>query len=220
MGSLATARLAQQIAAEEDQLVWQSVLTAIADDGSEPAARMACTAAGHRSAEVRRRACEYLAAHPDPRHAPVLLPLLEDANHGVLCEAAWALAAAGREEDRQPLRELLPHNSESLRLEVATALAGAGDPFGKRELVRLAQSRDPAIRRRAAEAMGQLGDRVFASTLIGLLEDRGSVCREALAALPAVVGHDVAQGTDGNHVPTTQRIQLWKQWARQQEEAN
>ncbi len=63
-------------------MVWQNVLTAVAAEGSEPAIRLAYTAIGHPAAEVRRRACEHLAAHPSPAHAEVLLPALQDANPG------------------------------------------------------------------------------------------------------------------------------------------
>ena len=43
-----------------------------AGDGSEPAIRLAYAAISHPSPEVRRLACEHLAAHADPEHAAVL----------------------------------------------------------------------------------------------------------------------------------------------------
>ena len=74
----AVAKLCKLVEAEPDQAVWRSVLTAVADDPSEEAARLAYAAIGHPSPEVRRRACEHLAAHPDPRHAKVLTKSLQD----------------------------------------------------------------------------------------------------------------------------------------------
>ena len=87
---LAMARLSQQAAAEPDTLVWQSLLTAIADDPSEPAARLACAAISHPAEDVRRRACLYLTAHPSPDHASVLLPALQDQSQAVVLGASGA----------------------------------------------------------------------------------------------------------------------------------
>jgi HEAT repeat protein len=96
LGRLAVARLVRLAVAEPDQLVWQRVLTAVAGDGSEPSIRLAYAAVSHPSPEVRRRACEHLAAHPHPGHAQMLVPALDDPNHAVVCAAVRALGASGR----------------------------------------------------------------------------------------------------------------------------
>ena len=95
LSRLAVARLSQQAAAETDPLVWQSLLTAVADDPSEPAARLAYAAISHPAEEVRRRACLYLTAHATPDHASVLLPALQDQSQTVVFGAIrrWRPAA-------------------------------------------------------------------------------------------------------------------------------
>ena len=210
LGRLAIARLADLMAKEPDRLVWWSVLQAIATDGSEPANRLARAAIGHPSPEVRRRACEHMAAHPNPRHVEVLLPVLEDPSGPVVAAAVRAVAAAGRLDDTGPLEQLLVGPNELLHVEVAAALARLGNPRGNRELLRLAHSRDETVRRRVAEAMGVLANPMFTPTLIRLLDDRVSVRRAALASLPKVAGEDVAPGATN----TADRIELWKQWSR------
>jgi HEAT repeat protein len=217
LGRLAVARLADLMVKEPDRLVLWSVLQAIATDGSEPANRLARAAIGHPSPEVRRRACEHLAAHPDPRHVEVLLPVLEDPSGPVVVAAVRAVAAAGRFDDTGPLdtgplERLLVGPNELLHVEVAAALVRLGNPRGNRELLRLAHSRDETVRRRVAEAMGVLADRMFAPTLIRLLDDRVSVRRAALASLPKVAGENVAPGATN----TADRIELWKQWSQRQ----
>ncbi len=127
MGRLAIARLAQLMSTETDALIWQSVLRAIADDGSPQAIELAYTAAGHDSAEVRRRACEHLAQHPDRRHEQVLTAALEDKSQAVVCAAARALAAAGKMADTQPLSHLLGSSNEEIQLEAGLALTKLGD---------------------------------------------------------------------------------------------
>ena len=216
LGRLATARLAQLAAGEEDQLVWQSVLTAVAGDPSEPAMRLATAAIGHPSPEVRRRACQHLAAHPHPSHARVLLPALEDRNLSVVCAAVGALGAAGRMEDTEPLRRLLLKTNEPLRLETAAALTRLRDPAGPPALERLAHSAEPKVRRRVAMVMGELPDPSFVPTLVRLLDDRASVRRAALENLPKVVGHDASKQDQPPPANTTEQVRRWKRWFQQQ----
>ena len=213
---LATARLAELIVAEPDELVWQSVLTAVADDASEPCIRLAYAAISHPSAEVRRRACEHLAAHPSPDHAKVLAPTLEDRNEAVVRAAVRALGAAGRLDDTQPLQRVLRSTNEYLRLEAAVALVRLVDPAGYRlgatALEQLACSADPKVRCQVAVAMGETAQPTFVPILIRLLDDRPAVCRAALEGLPKTVGHDVSASEDGPPAGTSQRVRRWKQW--------
>lgn len=215
LGRLVLERLAWLVVMETDALVWQNVFTAVAGDPGEPSIRLACAAIGHRSAEVRRRACQHLAAHADPGHAAVLLPVLKDPSPTVVLAAVGALGAGGRLDDTEPLRQLLATDDEPLRAEVAASLAQLGDPAGPAELERLAYSDDPAIRRRVATAMGELGDVQFVPTLIRLLDDRQGVRRAALDGLPKVVGHEVGDDEDGSPKLRAERISQWKQWYRQ-----
>ncbi len=213
LGRLAACRLSQQVAAETDPLVWQSVLTAVASDPSEPAARLACAAMSHPSDEVRRRACQHLAAHPDPAYVRVLLPALQDQSHAVVVGAVRALAAIGRLDDRQPLRQLLRSDNEEVQLEAAVALARLGDAKGVAALDCMACSDAPEIRAAAARAMGELANASFTGTLVHLLDDhRVTVSRAALLSLPKAAGRDVAQSADGSPVGTAEQIRRWKQW--------
>jgi hypothetical protein len=216
LGRLAVLRLGELIAAEPDQLVWRSVLLAVAGDPSEPSIRLAYAAISHPAPEVRRRACEHLTAHPHPDHAQVLVPALQDPSHAVVCAAARALGAAGRLDDTAPLRRLLGSPNEQLQLEAAVALVRLGDPVGTEALERMAFSKDPVIQRQAAEAMGVSGDPSLTPTLIRLLDARTSVGRAALESLPKTVGRDVSQ--DGAQPPesTTEQIRRWKQWYQRQ----
>lgn len=213
---LAIARLAQLMSTEQDSLVWQSVLRAAADDGTQPAIELAYTAIGHTSAEVRRRACEHLAAHPDPAHVRVLLPALEDKDHAVVCAAARALAAGGKMPDTQPLRRLLASTNEDIQLEAALALLRLNDPSGIPALERLAYSRDPAVRAKTAQTMGEFPDPAFTAVLIHLLNDNLTVARAALASLPKVVGEDIAQSPGQAPTTTTEQMLRWKHWSERQ----
>lgn len=212
LSHLALERLASIVVREPDALVWQGLLTAVGRDSREPATRLAYVAIGHQAPEVRRRACEYLAAHPGPGHVPVLLPALEDPSEVVIQAAARALGFTGRVDDLGPLRRLLLATNESIRLEAAVALTRLHDPSGSAALERLAYAHDPVIRREVAATMGEMPDPAFAPTLIRLLDDQQAVRRAALQALPKVVGRDVAAPQGQTADDLSQRIELWKRW--------
>jgi len=212
---LVARRLEQLLVAgkEQDPLVWANALTAVRGDCDAPAIRLAYAAMGDPSPEVRRRACENLAACPDPRHATVLVPALRDSSRAVVVAALLALGAAGRIDDTAPVRQLLLSADEALRLETAIALVQLGDPAGEAELTRLADATDPKVRCHAAVAMGRYPQPSYAPTLIRMLDDRVAVCRAALESLPKVVGYDVSI-SDGQFPTTTaQRVQRWKKAA-------
>jgi HEAT repeat protein len=202
------ARLSAAAIAEPDALVWRGVLTAT-DDGSEPALRLAYAAVSHPAAEVRRRGCETLARRPHPRHAPVLLPALDDGDTQVVCTALRALGAGGRVADTVPIRRRLASPNATIWLTAATTLCQLGDAAGPPALERAAYHADPAIQRQAAAAIGELGDPAFTAALMHLLDGHVSVQRAALEALPAVVGQDHAAGPN---LTTTERIRRWKRW--------
>jgi len=189
-----------------------AALDRLAADGSEAAAALVCQAATHRSPEVRRRACEHLAAHPDARHVPVLLERLDDPSDQVAASAARALGAAGRLEDTRPLHRLLTSPNELLRVEAAAALTRLGDPIGPDALERLSYSDDHLVRRQAAGAMGQSPKSEFVRALLRLLDDRPDVRRVALDSLPKVVGQDVTHSPGKPPVSSTEQVALWKEW--------
>ncbi|MEE9603240.1 MAG: HEAT repeat domain-containing protein [Thermoguttaceae bacterium] len=210
---LVVARLAEIVAAESDQLVWQSALSAVAVDGSEPSIRLARAAISHPMPEVRRRACVHLGAHASPRHAGVLAAALNDSSQSVACAAARALGACGNPEAVDPLKRLLADGNEQLRLETALALVRLGDPAGTAAMERLTYSSDPKIRYQVVTGIGSLGQSSFSPLLIRMLDDgQVGVRRAALAGLAEVAGRDISDSADGLPVSTEQRIERWKQW--------
>jgi HEAT repeat protein len=201
-------------AAEEDVLVWQSLLPAVARGG--PAAhQLAYAGLSHPSAEVRRRACEWLAAEPHPQHARVLLPSLDDRNLNVAAAALRALGAGGQIDDVAPVRRLLGSSNAQVAFEAAAALSRVGDRAGLAALERMAYHDDPQLQRQAAEAMGGLADPSFVPALLRLLDGHVSVQRAALASLPRCVGADVAEEGPAPQ-NTSERIARWRRWAEQQ----
>ncbi len=212
LSRMAVERLCRLATPEDDGLVFQSVLDAVADHESEAADRIAYAAVGHPSPEVRRRGCARLAAHPNPKHTPVLLPAVDDENASVAAAAVQALGVCGHVTDTDSLIELLRTGNEPLQLEAALALIHLSDPRGIAALERLVYSRDAAVRRRVAEKMGELADPAFTATLVRLLDDRVSVMRAALAALPHTVGEDKSLSADGSPASTTERVRRWKAW--------
>ena len=167
----------------------------------------------HPADEVRRRACEHLAAHPRPEHRSVLLPALDDPSQAVVLAAIRALGALGRLDDPRPLRKTLGSKDEQVALEAASALARLGDPTGRPALERLTYSEDPKIRAANRRRDRRLGDPSLAGALVRMLDDhRVGVARAALVNLPKVVGRDVAEPSDGASLGTTEQIRRWKQW--------
>lgn len=212
---LALDRLAEQMLQETDTLVWRSVLIALANNESDSTLQMVRIAVGHTSPEIRRRACQWLAAHPRPDDFKLLKPALDDPDPSVKLAAVRAVVAGGNLGDTkevEPLKELLRDSNEELRIEVAYALAAFGDEQGPQTLKELTRSRDANVRQKAVEAIGQLEDPRYASLLISLLDDQLNVRRAALGALPKTVGHDVPAA--GDHQPRTasEIIARWKEW--------
>lgn len=210
---LAAARLADVAVTETDQLVWRDLLTAVASDPSDAAVRLAYTAIGDPSPDVRRRACEHLAKHPavNGRHLQVLLPVLRDQSPQVVRAAIQALAATGDSGAVEPLKRFLATAGEPLRVEAAIALAEFDEVQGRVELERLSYSSDETVRRQVAVAMGHFPDPAFTGALIRLLDDRQGVRLAALESLPKVVGQDVANEVD-TQADLTQRLEHWKRW--------
>jgi HEAT repeat protein len=209
---LAVIRLATAISGEDDQHVWRNVMAALAHDPSPETVQLAYLAVVHPAPEVRRRACLCLAAHPDPRHAKVLLPLLEDPQRDVVVAAVQALGSLGRIDDTEPLRRILLRGSESIRADAAIALARLGDPQGRDALARLAYHADPSLRRQAAVAMGEVGDPASIATLVYLLDDRPAVRLAAIESLKKIVGRDVGGGSGPQTPSANEQVNRWKQW--------
>lgn len=205
-------RLAELGAREPDVLVWNSMMRAVAKDPREPSIRLAYAGLTHESGEVRRLACEHLAAFPDRKHAAVLLSALGDEQRPVVLAAVDALGHPDMLDDASPLQNLLASNDRELRLAVAKSLVKLGAPGGPLELERLARDRDPEIRRQTAVEMGELGDPAYTDALVELLSDSLGVQVAALDALPKVVGRDVARRPGDPATDTREQISRWKRW--------
>ncbi len=216
-------RLAKLVTAERDALVWIAIFDVLAGDAREPAVRLAYTALSHPAPEVRRRACQYLATHPDRRHEKLLTASLDDANPVVVATAVNALGRLGALADPRPLERLLAANDHVLRVQVAMALAAAGVESGAAALERLSFDPDPNVRQAAARAMGAAPQKSFLPILIRLLDDRPAVCEAALASLSRVAGDGAvrpataaATSTEGETTAATtdSEIRAWKEWFR------
>lgn len=126
---------------------------------------------------VRRRAAELLARHPgcDP------LPLLDDADPGVVEVAAWACGEHETVSDAV-LNRLIALTTDAedplVRESCAAALGAIGDERGLPAI--LAACRDkPAVRRRAVLALAPFDNPEVDSALAAALEDRDWQVRQA-----------------------------------------
>jgi len=216
LSRLAVARLHTLIIAESDQLLWQSALDAVAGNSGAQAGALACAGLGHLSPEVRRRACDHLAAHPNERYTKALLASLTERSPSVLAAVVRALGAIGQLDDTSALQPLLMSPHETVQLETARALYRLGDPTGRDALKRLAYSDNVELRQAVAETMGELSERAFAPELIGMLDDRMAVRRAALASLEAIVGEDGPAESGERPGRTNDRVERWRRWAEQQ----
>ncbi len=213
LSKLALARLSEHVTRETDALIWLSAFSAIAGDAREPAVQLACAGLSHPAPEVRRRACQQLAAHPDARQGPLLLKSLADADPSVVEAAIRALGRLRSLDDPQPLEAFLASSDHHLRVAAAEALAMLGVISGPAALERLSFDPDPKIRLSAATAMGAAPEASFLPDLIRMLDDRAEIRRAALAALPLAAGQDLPiDATDPAAGTPAARARLWKQW--------
>jgi HEAT repeat protein len=206
------ARLVDFGMAETDPLVWRELLRSIKQDSREPAARLASVGMSHSIAEVRRLSCGYLGAHPQRRHAELLVRALDDPNAAVVRAAVEALANPGVLAQPESLERLLTVEDKSLSIAAARALALNGFDSGRADLDRLARDADPEVRRHAVNVMGQLRDEKYVGTLVALLDDDLSVRLAAVASLTQIVGRDVSSEDGQSPPPLADQVQGWKRW--------
>ena len=162
---------------------------------------------------MRRLAAVYLAAHPSPEHARLLLEALNDTSYAVVLASVRALGHPDMLKDPAPLEHLLTTTDRRLRLAVANSLAQLGAASGPQTLELLAKDSDPETRQKAAQLMGELGNQSYMETLINLLsDDTLGVRLAALDALGQVAGRDVTADAENPPTSTLDRIERWKRW--------
>lgn len=215
LGPAAIARLTTVIEKEQDVVVWQQALRAVAEPAGDlpPAARrLATLALSHAEAEVRRRGCETLIVWRDPRLAALLNASLADENAAVVLAAARAYSELGAGDDPRPLLPLLTAGDRALRLAAAEALARSRYREGVDALERLAADADANVRRQTALAMGRTRDANFTPLLIQLLDDRTGVQQAALESLATLHGSEIGRGGLGATATVADQVARWKQW--------
>ena len=195
---LAMDRLAEQMLQESDTLVWRSVLIAFANNDSEPMLQMIRVAIGHDSAEIRRRACEWMAAHPDPSYFKLLKPALEDTNQKVKIAAIRAIVAGGKLEDAAPLKNILDEDQQitEVRDQLIARIHASGNPsqseFEKAEpslanlqeiepLKKLLGDSSEELRLEVAYALAAFGDEDGPQALKRLAQSRDANVRQKAA---------------------------------------
>lgn len=186
------AALTKYLERELDSTVWLAAFELLADRVDPQIARLIASAAGHNSAEIRKRSLDWFAAHPYQQFAELLLNTLDDDHAAVVIAALRAIAALRQLPDSHPVEELLAARDPAIRLAAAYALAAHGVSPGLPELLRLALHEEPQIRRQCAICLGELGDIRGLVTLVKLLDDRPEVQLAAIGSLKIVTGYDAA----------------------------
>ena len=228
------------IGRKTDRMVWQSVLTAIGNNGSEEAAELARGSLGHFDAQLRTRACNYFERYARPGYGLWLLGALNDRHVGVQIAAIRAVGKCGdprvltgipssatntQEPGAFPvqslnqggLRALRRHRDAQVRFEVAVAMSRLGDEEGMAELKRLAFGSDVQNRRRAVDEMAASGRTWFVGPLIQLawaqLDDRDDVLRmRILNALERLVDRSQHPAETAPGFDHALRIRAWNEW--------
>ena len=216
LSRLALERLVTIVTPQRDALLWQSIQRAVADDAREPAMRLHYVGLSHPTAEVRRAACEQLAAHADPQHQSALISALGDRNSDVVRAAATALAGCGPLENPLPLSRLLASREPATRLAAARALALLDYEEGDTALERLAHDADFNVRRRTAVTMGEVGRPTFTPALLSLLDDRLGVRRATLKSLAQINDVDFSKDDRGRDLPIERQAFAWRRWHEEQ----
>ena len=208
------AELAPLVAKEQDATVWQSIFAVLSQDERPAAAELACAALSHPSADIRRRACEYLALHGRPEDAAAVAASLSDPQISVQIAAAKALGKIGSIKQSPDLEQFLFAGDKGVRVAAAESLLILHISQGRAALERLSYDSEEKIRCEVVEAMGRTRDEQFVPSLVRLLDDRASVKLAAVAALERIVGANAVRAPDDSATTeTTDDVaRRWKKW--------
>ncbi len=167
---------ARQLLADTDPAVRATALSALARLGDVGAADVGAALADP-SPEVRRRACRVAIAVDGVD----LVPMLDDADAGVVEVAAWALGeraeAAGDVVAR--LSAVATGHQDALCREAAVAALGAIGDQGGLAAILAATGDKPAVRRRAVIALAAFEGSEVDAALQRALDDRDWQVRQA-----------------------------------------
>jgi HEAT repeat protein len=219
-------RLRESLAHDSDETVWRRAMVAIGSDSTDDCAEIANLALQHRSAEVRKLGCEYLARHGRPAHAPWLLGLLEDRDRGVQLAAIRALGNCGNQAALRGLKptegsrtspnlhSLLTSSDQEVRFAAAVSLCRLGAAEGMQELVRLSYHTNSTIREHAVKEMGLSGQTRFVQHLVtlGWTEKNDQVRHAILDALDRLVPPENRPAAVGGLTSWDAKIKCWVQW--------
>lgn len=209
---LALVRLVEKVIAERDADVWRSALVVTDAETDEVAVRLAYAALTHAAPDVRRRGCEYLAHHTNPRHIAVLLPTLTDGDQTVVRAGTRALGEPGMLTDPAPVESLLATPDRFIQLEAARTLSRSGYESGRAALERLSYDLDLDVRMQAVRTMGEIPHVEFTAALANSLNGPPGLKRAAVTSLAAVVGQDIGRGTDVAPPTLDEQAIRWRRW--------
>jgi HEAT repeat protein len=162
-----------------------SALVAIGAPAYEPLTRLLNTPAWI----ARGNAVWALGALGKREAAPLLAPVLRDAEPAVRRRGAWALGALDASEAVPALIDALKDSDAEVRQQVAWALGAIGDRRAVDALIAALGDQAPAVREQAAWALGAIGDRRAEAALSKALKDADArVRRKAAWALGAIGG--------------------------------
>ncbi|GEM_PF-5878320 len=209
LGPVVHSLLARHVDQEQDPLVWQAVLQALAGEESAWAVQIARVGIAHADPEVRRQACLYLRDHPQPEHFPWLAQRAHDAHVPVVLAAIEALGRCDHPEATAVLKHLLLNPEGAVQVAAAAALARHDPEQGRRALERLCWHPQWQVRRQAAVALAQQQQRESVPVLLHLLDDVAPVRQAALQGLSRCSGLTPPQEVQLQGTPAL--VRWWKQ---------
>jgi HEAT repeat protein len=236
-------RIRTEIRPDAGDTVFQYLLKAIENNGSDEAAQLARLALGHYSPRIRKTACRYFERHGSPRHGLWLLGALNDRDLSVQLAAIRAAGRCGHpgvlvgrpavvEKDADGrfrettsrqlgLRDLRHDLNHQVRFETAVAMSFLGDPEGMQQMMRYTSSPDVRVRRTAVQEIGLTGRSWFVEPLIDLawteLNHGDDVLeREILASLDRLVAPINRPKGLARSASIPERIRGWAAWRESQ----
>lgn len=220
--------LHQVLQAEQDRLVWRSIMQAVSPDASDDAAALAELAINSSWPDIRVLGCEYVGRQARPQHAAWLVPLFSDESKSVQIAAVTAaghcrnpIAVEGGRIGNHPaplpgLRHLLHTTQGELHFRTIVSMTCLGDQEASQELIRLTFDPTPSIRLDVVQVMGRSGQTRFIEPLIRLAwtERHPNVRQAAVTSLEQLVPAEEHPAQLQSRQPRNleQTIEFWSRW--------